>query len=183
MAATDIVPRRHNALGPIISSVRGPRRLQPGVTVQWGGRREANRRSLSVGSGRGAVDRRVRYLLGQCPRRQRGPGSPMGGGARPARVRSPPGPRRDRAGMGARPVRDRGRDARLIRPRYVSATRGVRASSSETDPAMTTSSPCRQLAGVATPLLYECATGICRRGGSPRRCGTDVLPRHPSPGG
>jgi hypothetical protein len=32
-------------------------------------------------------------------------------------MRSPPRPRRDRAGVGARPVRDSGRPARLTPPR------------------------------------------------------------------
>jgi len=92
-------------LGPNVSGVRGPRRLQPGVTVDRGGRREADRRSVPVGPGRGAMDRRVRQLLGPCPPRQQGAGSPMGDRARPARMRSSPGPRRDRAGVGPRPVR------------------------------------------------------------------------------
>jgi hypothetical protein len=40
-------------------------------------------------------------------------------------MRSPPGPRRDRAGVGARPVRDSERPARLTPPRYISVTHGA----------------------------------------------------------
>ena len=46
VAVIGIVLRRHDELGPNVSGVPGPRRLQPGVTVEWGGRREAYRRSL-----------------------------------------------------------------------------------------------------------------------------------------
>ena len=46
VAVIGIVLRRHDELGPNVSGVPGPRRLQPGVTVEWGGRREAYRRSV-----------------------------------------------------------------------------------------------------------------------------------------
>jgi len=116
VAVIGIGPRRQDELGADVSGVRGLRRLQTGVAVERGGRREAYRRSVPVGPGRGAVDRRVRHLLGPRRGRHRGPGSPMGNCARPAPMRPPPGPRRDRAGLGARPIRDSGRAARLTRP-------------------------------------------------------------------
>ena len=117
MIVTGMAPRRRDELGLNASGVRPPRRLQRGVAVERGARREAYRRSVSVGPGRGGVDRRVRHLARPRPRRHRGPGSPMGNGAHPSRMRSPPRPRRDRARVGARPVRDSGRAARLTPPR------------------------------------------------------------------
>jgi hypothetical protein len=113
MIVTGMAPRRRNELGLNASGVRRPRRLQRGVAVERGARREAYRRSVSVGPGRGGVDRRVRHLLGPRPRRHPGLGSPMGNGARPSRMRSPPRPRRDRARVGTRSVRDSERAARL----------------------------------------------------------------------
>jgi hypothetical protein len=113
MIVTGMAPRRGDELGLNASGVRGGRRLQRGVAVERGARREAYRRSVSVGPGRGGVDRRVRHLLGPRPRRHPGLGSPMGNGARPSRMRSPPRARRDRARVGARSVRDSERAARL----------------------------------------------------------------------
>src|SRR3954451_9986363 len=49
-------PRSRDESGPVISGVSGPRRLQRAMAVERGGRREAYRRSVSVGPGRGAVD-------------------------------------------------------------------------------------------------------------------------------
>ena len=110
-------PRRRGEVGPNVSGLRGPPRLQRSVADERGGRCEACRRPVPIGPGRGGVDRRVRRLLGPRPRRHRGVGSPVGNRARPSRMRSPPRPRRDRARVGSRPVRGSGRAARLTPPR------------------------------------------------------------------